>query len=96
MKQAGKSNRAIAKETGHDRCVISKIWSDYCISYSKNRHSNTIEIGHPIFKFRLNARFVMGVADFSIILGGCKCRSDFTPEPQKFDTWGCGQNSGQT
>jgi transposase len=35
MKQAGKSNRAIAKETGHDRCVISRIWSDYCAATAK-------------------------------------------------------------
>ena len=30
MKQAGKSNREIARETGHDRKSISQIWSEYC------------------------------------------------------------------
>ena len=30
MKQEGVSNREIARRTGHDRGVISRIWSDYC------------------------------------------------------------------
>jgi hypothetical protein len=38
--------------------------------YSKNRHSNIIEIARRIFKVRLNSRFVMGAGDFSFILGG--------------------------
>lgn len=30
MKQSGKSNREIARKTGHDRALISRIWSEYC------------------------------------------------------------------
>jgi flavodoxin len=30
MKQSGMSNRAIARETGHDRGDVSKIWNRYC------------------------------------------------------------------
>jgi transposase len=30
MKQSGLSGRAIARETGHDRATIRKIWNEYC------------------------------------------------------------------
>ena len=30
MKQAGMSNRAITRKTGHDRGEVSKIWNRYC------------------------------------------------------------------
>ena len=30
LKQAGISNREIARRTGHDRGVVSQIWSEYC------------------------------------------------------------------
>jgi hypothetical protein len=39
MKQAGKSNRAIAKEIGRDRSVISRIWSDYRAASVKLKQS---------------------------------------------------------
>ncbi|MDR1209281.1 MAG: hypothetical protein LBK41_03050 [Clostridiales bacterium] len=58
------------KSALYENMISGIIDKEDCISYPKNRHGNIIEIGHPIFKVRLNSRFVMGVADFSIILGG--------------------------
>ena len=44
MKQSGKSNRKIAKETGHDRSVISRIWSEYCKFASElNKHGADVK-----------------------------------------------------
>jgi hypothetical protein len=35
MKQAGMSNRAIARETGHDRETVSRLWSEYCAQLAR-------------------------------------------------------------
>jgi hypothetical protein len=35
MKQSGMSNRAVARETGNDRHVVSKIWSEYRTASAK-------------------------------------------------------------
>jgi len=41
MKQAGKSNREIARETGHDRKSISRVWSEYRAQSAKLTESGT-------------------------------------------------------
>jgi len=35
MKESGKSNREIARQTGHDRGTISQIWNDYCANTAR-------------------------------------------------------------
>jgi len=43
MKESGKSNREIARQTGHDRGKISQIWNEYC-AYSAGLHDPEADI----------------------------------------------------